>query len=172
MAITPDTKDWTWVLHRPCPECGTEAASHDPSTIPALLEDAVDRWQAVLRRPEVARRPDDATWSPLEYAAHVSEVCRVFADRLALMLTADEPTFADWDQDAAALDGDYGARSPQAVGDELRVNTAQLAHAFADVPREQWQRRGLRGDGAPFTVRTLAQYFAHDVRHHLHDVDG
>ena len=22
MAITPDTKDWTWVLQRPCPECG------------------------------------------------------------------------------------------------------------------------------------------------------
>jgi len=21
--IEPDTKDWTWVLQRPCPECGT-----------------------------------------------------------------------------------------------------------------------------------------------------
>lgn len=20
--IVPDTKDWTWVLERPCPECG------------------------------------------------------------------------------------------------------------------------------------------------------
>ena len=25
MSITPDTKDWTWVLERPCPECGFEA---------------------------------------------------------------------------------------------------------------------------------------------------
>ena len=22
MTIEPDTKDWTWVLDRPCPECG------------------------------------------------------------------------------------------------------------------------------------------------------
>jgi hypothetical protein len=35
MTIVPDTKDWTWVLRRPCPECGfdTQFARyfiHDP----------------------------------------------------------------------------------------------------------------------------------------------
>ncbi|HEY5013683.1 MAG TPA: DinB family protein, partial [Acidimicrobiia bacterium] len=25
--ITPDTKDWTWVLERPCPECGFDASA-------------------------------------------------------------------------------------------------------------------------------------------------
>lgn len=36
MAIVPDTKDWTWVLERACPECGFDASSfaryfvHDP----------------------------------------------------------------------------------------------------------------------------------------------
>ena len=34
MSITPDTKDWTWVLERPCPECGFEAAAHDVSDLP------------------------------------------------------------------------------------------------------------------------------------------
>lgn len=29
MAIEPDTKDWTWVLDRPCPECGFEALRED-----------------------------------------------------------------------------------------------------------------------------------------------
>ncbi|PVY29285.1 hypothetical protein C7458_10631 [Williamsia muralis] len=28
MAIVPDTKNWTWVLERPCPDCG-----FDPSEI-------------------------------------------------------------------------------------------------------------------------------------------
>ena len=27
MAIVPDTKDWTWVLERPCDECGFDARS-------------------------------------------------------------------------------------------------------------------------------------------------
>jgi hypothetical protein len=26
-AITPDTKDWTWVLERACPECGFDPAA-------------------------------------------------------------------------------------------------------------------------------------------------
>ena len=26
-AITPDTKDWTWVLERTCPECGFDPAA-------------------------------------------------------------------------------------------------------------------------------------------------
>jgi len=25
--ITPDTKDWTWVLDKPCPECGYDAST-------------------------------------------------------------------------------------------------------------------------------------------------
>ena len=27
MAIVPDDKDWTWVVQRPCPECGYDATS-------------------------------------------------------------------------------------------------------------------------------------------------
>lgn len=37
---------------------------------------------------------------------------------------------------------------------------------------EDWERRGLRSNGSEFTVLTLAQYFLHDVVHHLHDVNG
>src|SRR5690606_13953905 len=92
MPIEPDTKDWTWVLERACPECGVEAAAHSPATVPDVLRDAVVRWEAVLRRPDVSRRPDDATWSPLEYAAHVRDVCAVFRGRLALLLAEENPT--------------------------------------------------------------------------------
>ena len=33
--VVPDTKDWTWVLDRPCPECGFDAASVTVDRIPA-----------------------------------------------------------------------------------------------------------------------------------------
>jgi hypothetical protein len=45
-----------------------------------------------------------------------------------------------------------------------------IADAFEAVPQEAWGRPGRRGDGAGFTVETLAQYFIHDPVHHLHDV--
>lgn len=172
MPIEPDTKDWTWVLERACPECGVEAAAHSPATVPDVLRDAVVRWEAVLRRPDVARRPDDATWSPLEYAAHVRDVCAVFRGRLALLLAEENPTFADWDQDAAAVAGRYGEEDPADVADELAARAAAVGEAFGAVPRDRWERSGLRSNGSRFTVRTLAQYFLHDVLHHLHDVGG
>lgn len=172
MPIEPDTKDWTWVLERPCPECGTDAAVHSPLTVPHVLREAAVRWQAVLERPAPATRPDETTWSPLEYAAHVRDVCGVFVERLALMLTQDHATFADWDQDAAAVAGAYGEQDPQEVAAELTAAATAAAEAFGAVPREQWERSGLRSNGSPFTVRTLSQYFCHDVLHHLHDVDA
>jgi hypothetical protein len=172
MAIESDTKDWTWVLHRRCEECGVESAREDPASVPALVRGAVGRWQEVLRRRDAAVRPDDSTWSPLEYAAHVRDVCRVFDGRLRLMLEQDGPTFPNWDQDAAALEGDYAHEDPARVSAELAAAGAVIAHAFAAVPPERWQRRGVRSNGSEFTVETLSQYFIHDVLHHLHDVRG
>jgi hypothetical protein len=172
MAIEPDTKDWTWVLQRRCEQCGAEVGAETPATVPGLVRDAVPRWQAVLRRPDAAERPDENTWSPLEYAAHVRDVFGVFRARLALMLEEDGPTFADWDQDAAAVAGRYADLDPDVVAGELAGAGAAVADAFEAVPERDWERPGLRSNGSAFTVRTLGQYFAHDVLHHLHDVRG
>lgn len=103
MPITPDTKDWTWVLERPCAECGFSAAGLDYDDIPALVRQNAAAWGPVLARGDVAARPDDATWSALEYAAHVRDVFRIFRTRLSLMLSTDDPAFANWDQDATAV---------------------------------------------------------------------
>ena len=55
----PDVKDWTWVLERPCPECGFDAASVPPGTIGALVRANAEAWEQVLARPagELRRRP-------------------------------------------------------------------------------------------------------------------
>jgi hypothetical protein len=172
MAIEPDTKDWTWVLQRRCEQCGAEVAGETPATVAALVRGAIPRWEAVLRRRDAAERPDEGTWSPLEYAAHVRDVFGVFRARLVLMLAEDGPTFADWDQDAAAVAGRYRDQDPAVVADELAGAGAAVADAFEAVPESAWERPGLRSNGSAFTVRTLSQYFVHDVLHHLHDVRG
>ena len=33
----PDTKDWSWVVRRPCPECGLDASAIARADIPATL---------------------------------------------------------------------------------------------------------------------------------------
>ncbi len=172
MAIVPDSKNWTWVLERACPECGFDSSATPASEVPALLRANAAAWPAVLQRPDVAVRPDDATWSALEYAAHVRDVFRISRVRFALMLDEVDPEFANWDQDATAVEERYNEQDPATVSAELTEEAAVLADALEAVPDDAWERRGYRGDGSAFTVDSLARYFIHDPVHHLHDVRG
>ena len=60
-SIEPNTKDWTWVLDAPCPECGYVAAELDRAELGRLLRDDASGWAAVLRQPT---RPSGPTSRP------------------------------------------------------------------------------------------------------------
>jgi 2-polyprenyl-3-methyl-5-hydroxy-6-metoxy-1,4-benzoquinol methylase len=171
--IEPDTKDWTWVLDEPCPECGYAAAAVARDDLGRLVRDDAVGWSAVLAQPGAAERPDEHTWSPLEYGCHVREVHRIFGERLGLMLDHDEPTFANWDQDVTAVEDRYDLQDPATVAGELVAAAGAVADrydALLGAPEETWARRGLRDNGSEFTVDSLARYHLHDVLHHSHDV--
>jgi hypothetical protein len=169
--IVPDTKDWTWVLQRPCPECGYHAAAVQPSGVPELIRSNAQQWPAVLAAGEAARRrPAAGVWSPLEYGCHVRDVLRLFDQRLTLMLTRDDPLFDNWDQDVTAVQERYGEQNPVTVSAELRSAADTIADHFAGVQGAQWSRPGRRSDGSAFTVDSFARYFLHDIVHHAHDV--
>lgn len=172
MPIAPDTKDWTWVLEHPCLECGFDASLVDAADVPSLIRENAAAWPYVLERDVAAGRPDDETWSPLEYAAHVRDVHRIYRARLGLMLDGDDPLYPNWDQDVTAVEERYDQQDPATVGRELVEEAGLIADVFESVSGRQWQRPGRRSDGASFTVETLAKYYLHDVQHHLHDVDG
>lgn len=168
--VVPDTKDWTWVLERSCPDCGFDTRTVTCGAVPALLRAQAAAWRPVLARDDVRERPAPAVWSALEYACHVRDVYRVFAARLDLMLREAEPTFPNWDQDATARDEGYRTSDPAAVADALVTAADALALAYGGVRDEQWDRVGRRSDGAVFSVDTLARYLLHDPAHHLWDV--
>jgi hypothetical protein len=170
MAIVPDDKDWTWVLERPCPECGFDPATTASERIPALIRHNAGEWQEILARPDVRTRPDDSTWSPLEYACHVRDVFRLYDHRLHRMLDEDDPTYANWDQDATAVEDRYGEQDPGTVATDLATAAEQLAASFDAVAGDQWQRTGTRSDGARFTVQSFSTYLVHDPIHHVWDV--
>jgi len=169
-SVEPDTKDWTWVLERACPDCGLVAADVDPAAVPATVRALTPRWQAALARPDARTRPARGVWSTLEYGAHVRDVHRIFAERLRLVLEQDDPVFANWDQDATAVQERYGAQDPAVVADELATAAEAFADQLAAVPVDALDRPARRSNGSVFTVRTLVQYYLHDVVHHTHDV--
>jgi hypothetical protein len=169
---TPDDSDWTWVLTRPCPDCGFDTDALDVADAPAVLRDAGQRYAAALGRDDVRTRPAEGVWSPLEYACHVRDVCDVMTGRLEQILAGggELVTFANWDQDATALERQYWRSDPDVVQREVAAAFETAATAYARPSGAQWEWPALRSNGSQFTARTLTLYFLHDIRHHLWDV--
>ena len=170
MAITPDTKNWTWVLDEVCPECGFDAAAIDLSQMGALTRANAAAWPALLATDTARDRPSPDRWSALEYGCHVRDVFRLFDERLRLMLTEDGPQFENWDQDVTAVEERYGEQDPAVVAVEVVAAGNACADRWDTVGDGDWQRTGDRSDGSSFTVETFARYFLHDPVHHLADV--
>ncbi|MEO5876704.1 MAG: DinB family protein [Streptosporangiaceae bacterium] len=171
MSITPDTKNWTWVLDRACPECGFDASASPRPDVGALLRENVAAWHSLIGRPGThTARPDPSTWSPLEYACHVRDAIKVYDLRLGLMLDQDGPAYPDWNQDETAVASRYHEQDPAAVATDILGLGERLAARFDAVTGQQWDRTGFRSDGSVFTVDTFARYFIHDPIHHYWDV--
>lgn len=170
MTITPDGKDWTWVLERRCAECGFDAAAFDVASTGAALRANAAQWRELLHRLDASQRTRDDRWSILEYACHVRDASRIYAVRLDRMLTENGPQYANWDQDETAITDRYNEQSSHQVGDELTSAAATLASKFDAVRDDEWPRTGFRSDGAAFTVESFARYFVHDPIHHIWDV--
>jgi len=170
--VEPDDKDWTWVLQRPCPDCGFDARTVAGPQVAARLRENAARWPAVCARADVRVRPEPGVWSPLEYACHVRDVCRVFEARVSLMRSQVNPAFENWNQDDAAIADAYATQDPDVVSTDLTVAAGSAAASFDALGEGDWQRTGVRTNGSIFTLETLGQYFLHDLTHHLCDVDA
>jgi hypothetical protein len=170
MTIPKDTKDWTWVLERPCPECGFDATAIRRADVARILRENAAAWRPLLARPLATRRPSPESWSALEYACHVRDVFRIYDGRLSRMLSEHDPLYPNWDQDATAIEDRYTEQPAEQVADGLEEAGEILAGRFEQVAGEAWERTGRRSDGASFTVDTFARYLIHDPKHHLNDV--
>jgi hypothetical protein len=169
--IEPDAKDWTWVTERRCPDCGFDAASVSAADVASLVRENAEMWRAMLLAGLIAPgRPDDRTWSSLEYACHVRDVFVRYDARIALMQHEEDPLFANWDQDASAVEERYEEQDPAAVTADLFAAAAVLAGRLDAVAPHEWSRRGRRSDGASFTIDSIARYMVHDPIHHVWDV--
>ncbi|TBT83357.1 DinB family protein [Propioniciclava sinopodophylli] len=172
--VAPDTKDWTWVLERPCPECGFDPASVVPTSVPRIIVEASDRFGLALEEADAGVRTTPGVWSTVEYGQHVADVLEVMTDRLGLILDAEGAgaSFADWDQDAAAVEKEYWKANTHVTAILIKERAAAAAEAWGEPTAEQWEWSGRRGDGVTFTAAALGRYLVHDLLHHLHDVDA
>lgn len=170
-----DDRDWTWVLERQCDECGYQANALSRKELGPRARSVGGAWRQTLGRGAAVtmlRDGDDRTWTPLEYGCHVRDVFELFEERTRKMLKKRKPpTFKDWDQEEAARKGDYATQDPAKVAYDLASKAGKYADLLDRLDNDEWDKQGMRSDGAEFTVESLARYMLHDVEHHLWDAN-
>ena len=168
--IAPDTKDWTWVLQRPCPDCGFDTKDYPGVTVPAVLHAANERWSNLLARPGIADRPAPGVWSPLEYICHVRDVCVMITGRRGGCWPRTTPSCPCGTRTRRRCRAATPSRTRPSSTTSWPTPPTRPVRCSPGCGPEQWSRPGHRSDGVAFTVETLAQYLVHEVQHHLHDV--
>ncbi len=160
-----------------CEECGFDATDLSPADAVAALRKFPRRYRAPLTRllpgedgAVLRRRPEAATWSALEYAAHTRDVFGAYASRIRRTLEEDRPTFDDDPgPDEVAESRRYNEQDPVAVADDLEANAELLASTLEAVPDDGWDRVGIRY-GEERSVLSTARRAVHEGNHHLLDV--
>jgi hypothetical protein len=170
----PEAMDWMAVLAEPCPHCGYDAAGVAPDDLPDAVRGEAARWEDLLARADdeaLRARPDDGTWTALEYGCHCRDLLSVMTERVARTLVEDDPEYGWWDHEAAAVDEHYNEQDPMGVAGDLGANAEWMAGALSLVEGDEWDRTGTRRGSDPFTVAGLARFTLHELVHHRQDAE-
>ena len=156
-----------------CAGCALQASAGTAEAVRAEILAEAERWARAIGEADddaMRIRPDEHTWSALEYAFHVRGVFGVFTERIALTLVETNPELSWWDQDAAIDDGMANELDAALVVDDLRRTAENLADVLAQVNGAAWERPATRR-GESFTVESMARYAWHEAVHHRVDAE-
>jgi len=115
--------------------------------------------------------PEPGVWSPLQYAAHVRDMLRVFGDRVVLAIELDNPTVAGYFPTEGQCRA-YNTLDPADIAAEICAQADRLAAILDDRGRDDWGRTVMREGVDRFTVAGLGCFAVHEAHHHLRDATG
>lgn len=162
-----------------CPVCGLDYDTINRIDAVVALRSFARRYRETLQAvaaedggdARLRTRPTPATWSAVEYTAHVGDVLQDLASALRAMVRQDRPTIeSDFDPDRAAEERGYASRSVDQVLDELAAGAAAVVDAVEGLGDEEWARTGTFPFGER-DVLAMVRNAVHEGSHHLRDVE-
>ena len=160
-----------------CDECGFVYDESEHGEAAEAIRTGAAAVAAVLRGLDteaVVRRPEPATWSPLEYACHLRDVLLVQRERVLLARRSPTPPNPEpmWRDERAVFDG-YADQDAEAVARQLEDAALLFGNVLDRMDAEAW-RKGLVYNFPERAERSLAWvavHTVHEVRHHRQDVE-
>ncbi|MGH1489837.1 MAG: MOSC domain-containing protein [Acidimicrobiales bacterium] len=131
--------------------------------LPAVLAAASEG----LAEATLAKRPDDVTWSIIEYLDHLREV--VFGSRMAIEIALSEPGADLGDPPEMGIFGPSKSLELDATLAALKTEYQSMGELLRGLTDEQWQISVVL-EGHPHSVAWFARHVLHDGQHHLADI--
>jgi hypothetical protein len=147
----------------------------DKQTRKTLVEQYKDGYRAVVEalrgatEQELDARPAPGKWSAREIVHHLADSEMTSAIRLRLLLAADRPAIAGYDQDefARRLYYDRPIETSLEALKAARQTTAQILDRMSD---EEWSREGTHSEIGRYTVERWLEIYAVHAHNHAEQI--
>ena len=170
--------EWNRIQAEACPQCGDNPAALPVESLGPLAVARATAWREFLEHADDAylrRVPEPGVFSPLQYAAHVRDIVRVYTDRVELGLEHDAPTVSMFHLPQDVWE-EYNRSGVREIAADLEAQAQRLEDTVAKMAPSAWSRivvndRGVYGVYT-FTLAGLACNAVHEEHHHLLDAKG
>lgn len=155
-----------------CDECAMVYADHGPQDVAPAIRAVAPRWRELVTpvdEPVLRRRPDEDTWSPVEYGWHVGSGLSWMADAVGTMIEGTDEEIGWFGHEQDVREADPRSRELDEITTRLDGATARLAAVLAQVDPDAWERTAAFPWGERDVLDT-ARNAVHEGEHHLHDV--
>lgn len=175
-----------------CPECGFEPldVSGDPAdgtltwtydesavdTAADTITSACARLAEILRSggADLRLRASPERWSPLEYACHVRDVLIIQRERVLKAMRGHGDEVLALGRDERVEHDGYDEQEPTNVAVQVEQMSLLFVDLLARLTPSEWDLEVayLFPDVSSRSLRWVAVHTAHEVVHHLHDIDA
>lgn len=109
---------------------------------PREIADAI----AAVPPPSLTRRPTPAAWAPVEIVCHLRDLEESFHDRIALIVTTEEPRFVTTNPDRWCAERQYARHDAHEAARAFTRRRTETLAVFRGIEGDAWLRAGWQLD--------------------------
>jgi len=110
--------------------------------------------------------PEPGKWSIRQIVAHLADAEIVGTMRMRRVIAEDNPKLEAFDQEAWAVNLDYGKRKTSQALETFRRIRGENYELLKDLPQAAFERVGIHSERGPMTLKQLLQGYAEHAENH------